>query len=110
MFLLSQISDVNPGALRDWLVILAGLLGIAVLVKQLFPKRTPPLEAEFATKKDVKETDRKIDSLRKDVDDRFEGLQIERARNLGELHEKINGVAGDVAFIRGKMEGKHHDH
>ena len=95
--LFAQLNDVAPSALRDWLMILAGLLGIAVLIKQLFPPRKPSIEAEFATKHDVKE-------LREDVDTRFEDLRIERERNIGELHEKINGVAGDVAFIRGRME------
>lgn len=95
--ILAQLSDVSAGALRDWLMILAGLLGIAVLVKQLFPRRVPPIEAEFATKGDVKE-------LREDVDTRFEDLRVERERNISELHEKINGVANDVCFIRGQME------
>ena len=97
MFFLAQLNDVPSGALRDWLMILAGLLGIGVLIKQLFPRRTPPFEAEFATKCDVKD-------LREDVDQRFEDLRIERERNISDLHEKINGVANDVSFIRGQME------
>ncbi len=109
MFFLAQLQDASPNAIKDWLIVLGGVMGIALLAKQLF-MRNPSIEAEFATKKDVRETDRKIAELRADVDEKFESLQIDRQRTLSELHEKINDVRDDVAFIRGKMEGKHHDH
>ena len=81
----------------------------AALGKGLFVRK-PSIDAEFATKKDVQRTDAKIAELRADVDEKFESLQIERQRNIGELHDKINGVAGDVAFIRGRMERGHREH
>lgn len=108
MLFFAQLDAASPNAIKDWLIVLGGVMGIALLAKQLF-MRSPSIEAEFATKKDVRETDRKIVELRADVDEKFESLQIERQRNLGELHEKINDVAADVAFIRGRMEGKRHD-
>lgn len=108
LFLLAQVPPPKEGNTEQWLWSLAALLAIAALAKGLFIRK-PSIDAEFATKKDVRATDDKIDALRTDVDERFESLQIERQRNLGELHEKINDVAGDVAFIRGRMEGKRND-
>ncbi len=105
MFLLGQIPQPREGTVEQWLWACAALLSIAALAKGLFVRK-PSIDAEFATKKDVRATDLKITELRADVDEKFESLQIDRQRNLGELHEKINGVAGDVAFIRGRMEGK----
>lgn len=102
--LLAQLTSVSSDSVRDGLLILGGLLGLAALVKQLFVRK-PPIEAEFATKRDLKETDEKIDALRVDMNERFGEMDVKRERTLAELHEKVNGVAQDVAFIRGKLEG-----
>jgi hypothetical protein len=52
----------------------------------------------------TRECERRHEMLHKEMDERFRELAIDRARSLGDLHEKINGVAADVAFIRGKIQ------
>jgi len=118
--LLSQIdvTAVPWPVTGNWLLGLIGVLSVACLVlgvaqqsRRLFGKH-PPLSQELARiDQDLRlelsrarqDCERRHTCLRSEVEERFRDLAIDRARSLGELHEKINAVASDVAFIRGKL-------
>jgi len=55
-----------------------------------------PVDVEFATRNELQ-------VLREWTEGRFESMQIDQVRSMGELHEKMNEIAKDVAFIRGQM-------
>jgi hypothetical protein len=119
MPMLAQISPVPWPMAGNWFLGLIGVLGVAYLVlgvahqsRRLFGKH-PPLGEEIARidqelRRDLaraaRECERRHEAARSDLGERFRELALERERNLGELHEKINFVAADVAFIRGKIE------
>jgi len=95
---------------------LLGVMGVVALMlvivkmwRDIFCRR-PPLNEELQRREemlriDLKSLDVKILQVRQDFDARFNTMQIDRQRTVAELHEKINRVAADVAFIRGKMGG-----
>jgi hypothetical protein len=94
-----------------------GLLGAVLLVfkvvlsaRELFGRK-PSLGAELEKREqllrlELQTLDLKIVKLRQDMDSKFESLAIERSRNVAELHDKINRVAGDVAYIKGYITQK----
>lgn len=65
--LLAQLDAASPVAIKDWLIIVGGLMGLVLLAKQLF-MRNPPIEAEFVTKaqheKDMSTFKEDVNSLR----------------------------------------------
>ena len=101
-----------------WLLGLIGVLSVAYLIlsvaqtsRRLFGKH-PPIGEELARidqelRRDLaraaQDCERRHSGLRREMDERFRDLALERVRSLGELHEKINAVGADVAFIRGKL-------
>jgi hypothetical protein len=119
MPLIAQLSSVPWPLAGNWFLGLVGVLGVAWLVlgvahqsRRLFGKH-PPLGEELARidqelRRDLarvaKECEHRHEIIHNEMDERFRELAVERARSLGDLHEKINGVAADVAFIRGKIE------
>ncbi len=102
---IAQLQSVPADALKDFALIIAGLVAIAVGIKQLIVRK-PSIDAEFATKSDLAVTDRKIDKLRDDIHEQFTGEGLRSLRSAAELHEKINQVSQDVSFIRGGMDAR----
>ena len=93
---------------------LFGMLGVAGLVlgvidkaKRVFGRR-PPLEAEFASRLDLKEQDQLLKNEMRLLGARLEqqigDAEITHSRAMSALHEKINKVAEDTAYLRGKIE------
>jgi|SRR5947209_7498820 len=93
---------------------LLGLLGVAGLVlsvadkaKKIFGPRAP-LETEFASRQDLKEQDQLLKHEMRLLGSRLErqigDAEVCHARAMGALHEKINKVAEDTAYLRGKVE------
>jgi len=93
---------------------LFGMLGVAGLVlgvidkaKRVFGRR-PPLEAEFASRLDLKEQDQLLKNEMRLLGARLEqqigDAEITHSRAMNALHEKINKVAEDTAYLRGKIE------
>jgi len=108
-----------------WMLGLIGVLAVAYLVlgvlnagKKLFGK-TPPISEEFAQFRHEVQAEIKsqneacatcrnqllslIQAERAMTDEKLRAADLDRHRSLGELHEKINTMAADVAFIRGKL-------
>ena len=95
---------------------LLGLLGTTGLVLTVVDKgrsvfaRKPPLEVEFASRQEVKEQDQIIKGEMRTLVSRLEqqigDAQVSHARAMGALHDKVNKVAEDVAYLRGKTEEK----
>lgn len=87
------------GSLETWMLCFGTMLGIIALIKIILPApRKPPIEAEFATRIELRQVEQSFA-------DRVETIEIKRSKQIAELHDKIDAVSRDVAFIRGKMEG-----
>src|SRR5690349_7303048 len=119
MLIQAQISPVPWPLTGNWFVGLIGVLGVVYLVlgvaqqcRRLFGKHPPIGEELSRVNQELRndltrvamDCERRHSSLHNELDERFRELAVERTRSLSELHEKINGVAGDVAFIRGKLQ------
>jgi len=93
---------------------LLGVLGAVGLVLGVVDKgrkvfgRKPPLEAEFASRLDLKEQDQLLKTEMRLLGARLEqqigDAEISHSRAIGALQEKINKVAEDTAYLRGKIE------
>ena len=119
MLIQAQVSPVPWPLTGNWFVGLVGVLGVVYLVlgvahqcRRLFGKHPPIGEELIRVDNQLRhdlarfshDCERRHGALHDELDERFRELTIERTRSLGDLHEKINGVAGDVAFIRGKIQ------
>jgi hypothetical protein len=101
-------SEIAPWPITaQWLLGFTGALGVAYLglevtsrCRKLFGK-TPAVSDDI--KRLAADCERRHELLRGEMDERFRELTIERASSLADLYEKINRVAEDVAYIRGKM-------
>ena len=87
------------------------ILGVANSARKLFAKH-PPVDDQLARiELDCKRESAQVslrcesrhEAVKAAMDEKFRDLAIERARSMAELHEKINTVATDVAFIRGTL-------
>jgi len=91
----------------QWLLGLTGALGFAYLAlevtarcRKLFGKAAP-LSDDI--KRLAADCERRHETLRCEVEERFREFTVERARSISDVYEKINRVAEDVAYIRGKI-------
>jgi hypothetical protein len=91
----------------NWLLGLTGALGLSYLAlevtarcRKLFGTRAP---SNDDIKRLAADCERRHETLRGELDERVREFTIERARSLSDLYEKINRVAEDVAYIRGRM-------
>ena len=92
---------------------LFGLVGVAGVVLGVVEKgkkvfgRPPPFD-EFASRQDLKEQDQLLKHEMRLLGARLEqqigDAEISHSRAIGALHEKINKVAEDTAYLRGKIE------
>jgi hypothetical protein len=93
----------------NWLLGLTGALAVSYLAlevtshcRKLFGKKESTNVTDDL-KRLAADCERRHEILRGEMDERFREFTIERARSLADLYEKINRVAEDVAYIRGKM-------
>ena len=99
-----QIVYVGGGLIG--LIGLAGLLlGVVEKARRVFTRR-PSLE-ESASRQDLKEQDQLLKNEMRQLGVRLEqqinASEISHSRALSALHEKINKVAEDTAYLRGKI-------
>jgi len=97
---------------------LFGLLGVASLLLSVVDKakkvfgRRPPLEAEFASRQDLKDQDQLLKNEMRRLSTKLEqqlgDAEISHTRSIGALHEKINKVAEDTAYLRGIISLNRH--
>lgn len=78
---------------------LGGVLGCIVLIIQIAKanKRTPSIEAEFATKGEVKDLSGKISKIEKDVGEKVDGLR----QDVG---NKVDGLRQDLQVMYKSIE------
>jgi len=114
----ADIPNAAWPATGAWMLGLIGVLAVVNLVfgvvnsaRRLFAKH-PPVDEQLARiesecKREAAQASQRCEarheSLKAAMDEKFRDLALERARSIGELHVKINTVAADVAFIRGKL-------
>jgi hypothetical protein len=114
----ADIPNVTWPATGSWMLGLIGVLavvnlifGVANSARRLFAKH-PPVDDQLARiesdcKREAAQASQRCEtrheSIKAAMDEKFRDLALERARSIGQLHDKINTVAADVAFIRGKL-------
>jgi hypothetical protein len=133
--MLAQLTAASPNEIKAWLIVAIGLLGAAVLVKQLLPaRRSPPLEAEFVSRadhaKDIERVNKDVESLRgkfdrdaekiiNKIDEAVADLKMEASLRRKTIYEKIdqcthelsrrmNDLDKNVSRIDERTGGKHH--
>jgi hypothetical protein len=84
----------------------AKVLGVVEKGKKVFGRR--PAFEEFASRQDLKEQDQLLKHEMRLLGARLEqqigDAEVSHSRGIGALHEKINKVAEDTAYLRGKIE------
>jgi hypothetical protein len=93
---------------------LFGLIGVAGMVLGVVDKgrklfgRGPALQASFASRQDLRDQDQLLKQEMRLLGARLEqqigDAEVGHSRAIGALHEKINKVAEDTAYLRGKIE------
>lgn len=100
MPLLAELPTPAPGATETLLWSLAALLGFVLLLKQLF-FRSPSIEAEFATKSELRAVEAKIDGhigrIETRIDDKLNELDLKRSRQVAALHEDNRSCERTIA-------------
>ncbi len=112
------ISEVFPAATWEQIAYagagLVGLVGVAGLVLGVAEKarkvfaRNPAADAAFASRDDLKEQEHLLKTEIREwiarLEQHLEDAELRHARAIGALHEKVNKVAEDTAYLRGKIE------
>ena len=112
------ISEVFPTASWEQIAYagagLVGLVGVAGLVLGVAEKarkvfaRNPAVDAAFASRDDLKEQEHLLKTEIREwsarLEQHLEDAELRHARAIGALHEKVNKVAEDTAYLRGKIE------
>lgn len=110
--MLAQLHSVGGEDIKSWLLIVGGLLGIMVLAKQLFPRRSPPIEAEFVSRvdhaKDIERVSKDVESLRgkmdrdaekiiSKIDEAVQDLKLEASLRRKTIYEKIDASTNELS-------------
>ena len=105
-----DLHNLPAGAVIFYAVFLCCLafVGGWLLVDKL--RRKPPIEAEFATKTELRELekdmDARFDKLDSGIDDKLAVIDAKRSRQVAALHEDIRSVDNKVERILGRLEGE----
>jgi len=94
----------------NWLLGLTGALALSYLALEVTARCRKLFGKNQTVTDDIKrlsaDCERRHELLRGEMEERFREFTIERARSLADLYEKINRVAEDVAYIRGKISNE----
>jgi len=112
--MIAQLSPIEWNTTGNFVLGLIGVLGVVLIVMQiavagrkLFGKHPPIHEELRAVRNEFQSADaalaRAIREEREKRELAFSDLAIERARTLGQLHKKMNGISRNVYLIAGKM-------
>lgn len=111
---LAQVGEPNADEFYLVLKVIVALLAIAALVKTIWPMRKPPIEAEYATKAEVKgmiaDITRDIQKDREAIEDRllrmetsirgeFDTVRRDASSRAGGIHKRIDDVAEGMRGI-----------
>src|SRR5258707_2208248 len=112
------LPEVSPAATWEQIAYagagLVGLLGVAGLVLSVVEKARkafapdPPLPAAFASRDELQEhlLKTEIREWIARLEQHLEDAELRHARAIGALHEKVNKVGEDTAYLRGKIEDR----
>jgi len=109
--------DAPMEALGLWVVCCSCVLGVIYMIAKtiLMFRRQPPIDAQFATKTELrylentnttmhdKDEERRI-ALAKHVTDSYDKLQASDEARTSGLHKRLDVIATDVAEQKGKLE------
>lgn len=94
----------------NWLLGLTGALAFSYLALEVTSRCRKLFGKNEMVTEDIKrlsaDCERRHETLRDEMEERFREFTIERARSLADLYEKINRVGEDVAYIRGKISNQ----
>ena len=103
------LENPSPAAVGTWIIVFVALLAIVLVVAQLvfsaiqLFRRRPPIDAEFATKKELAAFAAAAGTSDTKLENRIEGLRLEIKSDLANLDKKMsdrsNGIHGRVDEI-----------
>ena len=90
----SQLPNVQPGQLENWLLPAVAVLSIAALIKKVFPRKRS--DDEFVSKTELHH---ELSTVRDKIDARFLTLS-EKIEHLGTgIHGKLTALESAVARV-----------
>jgi hypothetical protein len=113
-------ADTDPSFLRDWLIVLACLVGLAiaiiVLVEKIQGKKAQMVQVSpdpMRTQRvEPVATKRELESAKQEIEDDIKGIRQaiaqdrEAAREaLGKVHGRIDKVAENTGEMKGELKG-----
>lgn len=97
--ILANIPAPASGSVEQWLWAFAALAAVALMVKQLFT-RTPPIDAQFATKAELAEVRKELIAS--------QAAHMAHMQNVTQrIHERIDEVLRGVSEINGYCKANH---
>lgn len=89
------------------LVVLVALMGAVFLGLRIWAhlQGEPPPHDRFATKREVKAVEDKVNKFESKIDDGFKEIERSGKFSRSELYKSINGTREDVASLKEKAEG-----
>ena len=116
-FPIAQIPATTPAALGSWLIQFMSVMVIVIAILQIisFFRRKPPIDAEFATKAELRLVEEKTgeeltkvgnaigalsDQIRKDYDN----IQRSGEARASGIHKRINEFVEGFGAVRGQVE------
>lgn len=115
MRMLANITDVPADGLKDWLIVLAALMGLLLLALHLWSalkggaKLIGPSPfivsgaIEHARKDEFMALARRVDRIETRIEKQHEELMTSAAAREDRIHERINLVLSAVSELTGRM-------
>lgn len=110
----AQIPSPPPGSTEPWIwnlvvffLIVFLFMNIALAAKKLFGRR-PPMEVEFATRRDMvvleEQVDEQTGALKLEMARSFRELDLKSEQRASETHKRINAIEKTTARISTQTE------
>lgn len=119
LFAQARLTDLDPGFFRDWLIVLAVLVGLVIGVLTLVEKLRAKKAADVVISPNPLRTQKvpdlatraELEAIKRDIDDDLSELRGEMraavAKSHGEIvaiHNRINTVVENTGAMKGRLD------
>jgi len=106
-FLLAQISLPDPDAFLFgyWIVHAAAILAIGYMITKIVImfRRRPPIDAEFATKRELNLLQKQSDGRDDKIEEQITEMRQEIKSDIGGVHKRVDEILKGVSRLEGKL-------